>query len=170
MLGSLKIGWIATDIGERIESSTTYIVDSLILMSIHIKTHDTIYIFSQIYSLVTHNKYGILLDKKGNDFINKLDFRLKFDEKNWLKKIIKIPMDITTVASIDEFFTSELDDFRNEWLEGYVELRKKDPNANAGSYTLDRIENYLKELGNDLPDDFYELKSHFVKLDEITKE
>ena len=104
MFKSLKIGWIATEIGERIESSTGYVVDSLILMGIHIKTHDTIYIFSQIYSLVTHNKYGKLLNLKGNSFINQLDTRLKFDEKNWLKKILQIPMDITSVASIEAFF------------------------------------------------------------------
>ena len=143
MFKSLKIGWLATDIGERIEASTGYVVDSLILMGIHIKTHDTIYIFSQIYSLVTHNKYGKILDEKGDTFVDNLDNRLKYDEKRWLKKVLNISMDMTTVASIDVFFNKELDEFRSDWLDNYIKSRQKDPNSDAGQYTFNRIEEYL---------------------------
>ena len=170
MLKSLKVGWLATDIGERIETSTGYIVDSLILMGIHIKTHDTIYIFSQIYSLVTHNKYGKILDEKGDVFVNDLDNRLKYDEKRWLKKILQVSMDMTTVASIDVFFNKELDEFRDDWLEGYIESRKKDPNSDAGYYTFERIKSYLKELGHSIPQEYKDLESHFLTLNELTKE
>ena len=47
MFKSLKIGWAANDIGERIERVTGYVVDILIYYRLDIKTHDTIFIFSQ---------------------------------------------------------------------------------------------------------------------------
>ena len=174
MFKSLKIGWIATDIGERIETSTGYIVDSLILDDVHMKTHDTIYIFSQIYSMVTHNMYGKLLIEKGQSFIDELDVRLKFDEKNWLTKVLQIPMDITSVSSIDVFFEKELDEFRDKWLQGYMNSRKEDPNAMAGVYTYECICKYLLKKSQDederpFQDNNAQLASHLNTLDELTK-
>ena len=173
MFKSLKIGWEATNIGERIETSTSFLVDSLILENINVKTHDTIYIFSQIFSLVTHNMYGKLLNEKGQSFLNDLDVRLKFDEKNWLTKILRIPLDITSTKSIDVFFDVELDGFRDEWISDYVSMRREDPNASAGKYTYDCIANYfVEELDvslSDINDVESRLESHLCKLDELTK-
>ena len=175
MFKSLKIGWAATNIGERIETSTGYIVDSLILDDVHMKTHDTIYIFSQIYSMVTHNMYGKLLIEKGQSFIDELDIRLKFDEKNWLTKVLQIPMDITSVSSIDVFFEKELDEFRDKWLQLYMKSRKEDPNAMAGVHTYDCICKYLLKKSQDegeqpFQDDNAKLASHLNTLDELTKD
>ena len=174
MFKSLKIGWEATNIGERIETSTGYIVDSLILEGVHMKTHDTIFIFSQIYSMVTHNMYGKLLIEKGQSFIDKLDVRLKFDEKKWLTKVLQIPMDITSVSSINVFFDKELDEFRDKWLQGYMDSRKEDPNAMAGVHTYGCIYKYLRKKSQDegeqpFEDDNAKLAIHLSNLNELTK-
>ena len=79
MFKSLKVGWAANEIGERIERVTGYVVDILIYYRLDIKTHDTIFIFSQIYSHFTHRDYGPYLEKNGQAFIDKMDERLKFD-------------------------------------------------------------------------------------------
>ena len=173
MFKSLKIGWEATNIGERIETSTGYIIDSLILEGVHIKTHDTIFIFSQIYSMVTHNMYGKLLIEKGQRFINELDVRLKFDEKKWLTKVLQIPMDITSVSSIDVFFEKELDEFRDKWLQEYMNSRKEDPNAMAGTYTHRCISLYIMKkfpIESATMNGVNQiLESHLDTLDELTK-
>ena len=170
MIRSLQIGWIVADISERIESSTAYVIDSLITMGLHIKTHDTIYIFSQIYSMVTHNMYGKHLAKRGPSFVNRLEERLRHDEKQWLMKATRVPMDTTTILSFDVIFETELDDHKAAWVEGYVENRKLDPNANTGVYTLKRIGVYLESIGHNLLSDFDLLQGHFEELDAITRE
>ena len=156
MFKSLKVGWAANDIGERIERVTGYVVNILIYYRIDIKTHDTIFIFSQIYSHFTHRDYGPYLEKNGQAFIDKMDERLKFDLKPWLIKALNVPKDVTTIKSVDVFFEEELDVFKREWHEGYLELRKETGTPHSVDYTGSRIFSYLEKLGHSIDSELAE--------------
>ena len=108
-----------------IEWATTEIVNKLIIQGIHLKTHDTIFIFKEVCSYTINLYSKLTLLKYDDDFDERVFQKTKENLKPWLVKILNVGTSETIAQSIEVVVEQELDEHCDEWTDRYFAKEKE---------------------------------------------
>jgi len=155
MFKGIKSTYQADKVSYFIEWATTDIVNKLISQGIHVKTHDTIFIFKVIWSYTINLYVKIKILEYDRIFIEEILLKTKENLYPWLVKILNVGTSENIIQNIRIIIEKELDEHCDVWIDGYL-IHDTKNHMSLEKYGSRSIFEYLSNMFKSSINDMYE--------------